>query len=248
MEQPGYKRPPITEAVVEIRFQRPLDANEAVKVSAGFEAQYPIESIVRNVKVAVGMPPEREEIPVAAINQQVGHRRSSLDLTEILVVWPQAFVLSQLAPYPGWEAFHGRFVRDWTVWKRVVGFRKVSRIGVRYINRIDIPFHGQPSMEESEFLNIYPHLPEGFPPTNAYGVQAVLPMNEIGCKLVLNSSVVPSPLLHHASLLLDQDIARELDPPQRDEEIYDLLDHIRAEKNRVFEACVTARARELFQR
>jgi uncharacterized protein (TIGR04255 family) len=91
-------------------------------------------------------------------------------------------------------------------------------------------------------------IPDEFGPTMAYGVQAVLPIHDMGCRLLLNSSVVPSPLLGHASLLLDQDIAKEIEPPQRDDQIYELLNEIRAKKNDVFEACITNKARELFNR
>jgi uncharacterized protein (TIGR04255 family) len=54
-------------------------------------------------------------------------------------------------------------------------------------------------------------------------------------------------LLEHGSFLLDLDIAREGDPPQNDEGIYDLLHQIRVKKNEVFEACVTNSARDSFQ-
>jgi uncharacterized protein (TIGR04255 family) len=83
---------------------------------------------------------------------------------------------------------------------------------------------------------------------DAYAVQAVLPLADIGCKLTLNSAAVPSPILDHSSFLFDQDIAREIDPPQSDEAIYDLLNEIRVQKNKFFEACITDRARALFNR
>jgi uncharacterized protein (TIGR04255 family) len=157
-------------------------------------------------------------------------------------------VISQLAPYPGWDGFFRRFVRDWTIWKKSAGYRKVGRVGVRYINRIDIPLAGRPVIEETEFLNVYPHIPKELGPTNAYGVQAVLPILDINCRLTLNSSVVPSPLLNHVSFIIDQDIAKEVDTPQSDENLYELLNAIRLKKNEIFEACITDRARELFQR
>jgi uncharacterized protein (TIGR04255 family) len=246
VEQP-YKRPPITEAIVEIRFATPIDADAIAKTGAAFRQFYPLEQIVKNVNVAVDVPVHDNDAPTAQINQETGHRRSSLDLTELVLMWPLTFVISQLAPYPGWDHFFARFVRDWTLWKKELGYRKISRIGVRYINRIDIPrVAGNPIIEEAEFLNVYPHLPEALGATFGYGVQAVLAIQDIGCKLVLNSSVVPSPLLNHASFLIDQDIAKEVEPPQRDEQLYELLKDIRVKKNSVFESCITDRARELF--
>ena len=79
-----------------------------------------------------------------------------------------------------------------------------------------------------------------------YAVQAQLHIADIGCDLTLNSSVVPSPLLGHRSFVIDQDIGKD-NPPQNDDGIYNLLNQIRVTKNRVFEACITDRARELFE-
>jgi uncharacterized protein (TIGR04255 family) len=162
------------------------------------------------------------------------------------LLWPAQFVVAQLAPYPGWIDFFGRFVRDWEVFKKATGYRKISRIGVRFINRLDIRIVGK-LIEESEYLNLGPKLPDSFGPFTAYGLQAQFPPDEAACRLTINSSSVPSPLLDHGSFLLDLDIARDRAPPQNDEEIYRLLHEIRVKKNAAFEACITAKARELFQ-
>ena len=62
-----------------------------------------------------------------------------------------------------------------------------------------------------------------------------------------NSGAVPSPLIGYKSYLLDFDIYKEPDPPQNDEDIYELLNRIRVKKNQVFDDCVTARAKEIFR-
>jgi uncharacterized protein (TIGR04255 family) len=170
-----------------------------------------------------------------------------MDQTELILLWPQSFIVAQLAPYPGWDNFFGRFARDWKTWKRGVGYRKVARVGVRFINRIDIPQVNR-VIEEADYLNAYAKLPDEFGPVIAYGVQAQFLPDDKGCRLTLNSASVPSPLLDHGSVLLDLDVGVETNPPQNDEDIYTLLNEMRAKKNAAFEACVTHRARELFQR
>jgi uncharacterized protein (TIGR04255 family) len=64
--------------------------------------------------------------------------------------------------------------------------------------------------------------------------------------ITINSGIVPPPLEGHLSIMLDIDVGRDHDLPQRDEGLLSLLQEFRIEKNRVFEACVTDRARELF--
>ncbi len=243
-EQP-YKQPPITEAVIEIRFATPADDPAVAKASADFKSYYPQEELITNVGVQLYLPSSPQIKTKAQTVEKRGRRRSSLDQTQLLLLWPENFVISQLAPYPGWDAFFDRFRRDWEMWKRAIGYRKISRVGVRYLNRIDIPLSG-PLIQHEHFLNIYPNIPEFLGPMSSYAVQAQLPLQDVGCNLTLNSGLVPSPVLSHASFLFDQDIAKEESPPQNDEGLYRLLNQIRIKKNTVFEACVTDKARELF--
>ncbi len=249
MTQSPYKSAPITEAVIEIKFANPLSEDLFASVSRKFNKHYLKHQNVQNLSVAVQIPTNQTETPKTAIDKELGHRLSSEDMTELIVLWPSTFMVSQLAPYPGWDVFFQRFVRDWAIWKRNVNFREVSRIGVRYINRIDIPKSkdGKP-LEYEAYLNVYPKVPDILGPVNAYAVQAGFPIEDIRCQLTLNSAVVAAPILDHVSFVMDQDIAREIDPPQSDEAIFALLNAIRIKKNVVFESCISDLARSLFER
>lgn len=246
MTQPSYSHAPITEAVIEIKIDSSLDQTEVKKVSAKFRTHYPQDQRIESVKVALHLANKTGNDLRTQVDRNIGHRHSSLDLTQLLVLFPSSLMVSQLAPYPGWDQFYRRFCRDWRIWKKAVGFKTISRIGVRYINRIDIPMV-EKNVEHEAYLNVYPKLPDFIDHVGGYAVQVVSSFEDIGCKLTLNSAVVPAPILDHASFIVDQDIAREIDPPQSDRAIFQLLNKIRAKKNAVFEACVTDRARKLFQ-
>jgi uncharacterized protein (TIGR04255 family) len=242
-EQP-YKRPPIIEAVIGLRFADPIDSATLDKVSSALKPFYPREDILKGVQFQM-----RLDATSAASQsiEQIGYRLSSPDQTHLLILTPTppSLTMSQLAPYPGWDQFFARFCRDWDAWKKSVGYRKVIRVGVRYINRIDIPT-AEPVLYEEQFLNVYPDIPEVLGPMMQYALQTQLSITDIGCILTLNSSVVPSPLIGHRSFVIDLDIAKD-SPPQNDDAIYELISRIRIAKNRVFEACITDRARELFE-
>jgi uncharacterized protein (TIGR04255 family) len=244
-EQP-YKRPPITEAVIALTFSEAIEARDLDKADSNFGRLYPHHQDARNLNVQVLMPPTSNLQPDTTINKdEIGHRRSSDDQTQIVILWPTLFVFSQLAPYPGWDDFLGRFVRDWALLKKIVGYRKISRVGVRYINRIDIPITGEVTHYE-EFLNLYPQIPDKLGPVFAYGIQTQLSFPEIDGRITINSASVPSPLLDNASFIFDQDLYKESNIPQVEEGLYKLLNEIHVKKNAVFEACITDRARELF--
>ena len=230
-----------------MRFATALSPAEVEKASNRMSSLYPSDQPLWNLGVALAVPQGVTQEVTSQVNKELGHRRSTPDILEIALIWPSAFIVSQLAPYPGWDIFFARFARDWKVWKRASVFRRVIQIGVRYINRIDVPIKDE-IIEESEFLNVYPRIPASFGHLNGYGVQTRLYRKDIDCNLSVNSSAVPSPLLGHGSFLLDIDIFMTNNPPQNDADIYELLNTIRGKKNETFEACITNRARELFQK
>lgn len=181
-------------------------------------------------------------------HQSAGYRATSLDSADILIISTLNFLVSRLAPYMGWESFYARASRDWEVWKRVAGYRRVQRIGVRYINRIDIPCEAGQKIQLEDYFTCYPEAPEvtGFPGLARYAMQLILPSGPEGCSLMINGASVPSPLVNHASFLLDLDISKEGDAPQNDDQVWALIDRTRDHKNRAFESCITDRARALF--
>jgi uncharacterized protein (TIGR04255 family) len=216
-EQP-YKQPPITEAVIELRFATPIDPDDIAKVSADLRSFYPLQHAITDVRVHLNLPSGPQAVTTAHPIETHGNRLSTENQDQIDLVWPQVFTCTQLAPYPGWDTFFQRFCRDWGVWKRTLGYRRITRIGVRYINRIDIPATVS-IVEHEEYLNVYPHVPEMFQGLTAYSVVAQSRLSEIGCMLTLNSSSAPSPLLGHVAFIIDQDIFKEGDLPQNDNHI-----------------------------
>ncbi len=244
-----YNSPPIVEAVIGINFENELKDKEVTSISKKFASYYSSNQSIKNVAVnlEIDQAKKSSKTPNTTYTETLGRKLSYNDMTELLVIWPSTFTFSQLAPYSGWDDFFGRFVRDWKIWKRANKYRKISRIGVRYINRIDIPFSDS-EIKHEEFLNIYPKVPGIIPTLDAYSINIVAKLSHIGCNLKINSSVVPPPLLNHTSFLIDQDIHISSSLPQKDDDIYALLNLIRIEKNKVFESCISDKARELFQK
>jgi uncharacterized protein (TIGR04255 family) len=104
-----------------------------------------------------------------------------------------------------------------------------------------------PTVAHEAYLRFFAQTPEELGPVASYGAQAAFRSNAVDGLVTVNSGVVPSPLERHLSIMLDIDLGREHNVPQNDADLFALLHAFRAEKNRVFEACITDRARELFQ-
>jgi uncharacterized protein (TIGR04255 family) len=236
----GYPNPPITEAVIEMRFAGALKDDDRRKAATKFKAHYPNEGL--HVRPTFLLDLHEKAIQVA--EEQV-IRRSNRDENEIVLIGSNNFIVSQLAVYPGWSYFFDRFKRDWSLWRKQVGYRRIERIGVRYINRIDIPVENGIVRHEC-YLNIYIQMPPVLDRVAEYSLQAEVHLPDLQCTAKVNSASVPSPLPESIAFVLDVDIGRTIDVPQKDDEIYDFLAQVRLKKNEIFEACVTDAARERF--
>ena len=242
MPQIDYDSPPITEAVIEIRFSRPHAKTKLKSAIKSFSRIYSNYSPQENYNVEVGV---HKSGPAINATTQITHRFSSSDMTEQLTLKQSNFLFSQLAPYQGWEHFIRRFSRDFKEWVKIIGYKQIIQIGVRYINRLDIPETSKPLIPK-RFLNIYPTLPRVLGNAKSHAVQAIFSLDEIESLLNINSAIVNSPLARHISLIVDQDIIRKENPPQNAEGIISFLNEVRVKKNEIFESCVTENSRKLF--
>jgi uncharacterized protein (TIGR04255 family) len=238
-----YKRPPITEAVIELRFARAADHRNVEKAAKRIRDEYFYSDPENSVQVKFDMATQKADFET----QWTGIKLSSLDRTDVLFFRTLSFACSRLAPYTSWEAFRDRAARGWDVWRKTAGSTELARIGVRYINRIDVPLEGTGRIQVENYLRVLPQLPDKLgDPMSTYAMQVVLPLGSDDCGLVLNSGTVPSPLVGFASFILDLDVFREASLPRRDDELWALLDKIRDHKNRLFESCITDAARVIF--
>ncbi len=245
MDDFQYIRPPIVEAVIELKFESGVDDVELGKLSKKYGQHYTHVEQRDNYSfdVHVGNENPRTDTMV-----ERDYRLTSQDMSQILILGQSVFTLSQLPPYTNWNNFITRFERDWKIRLRHVGFKPMSRIGVRYINRIDIPRPKDEIINENEYLNIYPKHPEQLNPLLSYSINSRSELTSIGSLLTINSAVVQSPIPEHISIVVDTDIARSNSLPQNTDDILEYLHSVRHEKNKIFESCITDKTRELFNK
>ncbi len=234
----NYIRPPITESVVEFRFADETSFEVIQKRVDKFKRFYPQET--HNVEFTG----EMSEKGFSGKHEVVGVRLASKDELQILMINKSNFIISQLAPYPGWSVFSSRVARDLDLFTDVFGRKKINRIGVRYINRLDIPLE---SLSVDNYLNVWPALPYlGPSQSKSFALQSTQILEEENLGVTLQSATVDSPVPKAESVVLDIDIFTNSDVPMRNDAIVKLLDAMRTTKNKVFEASITDKARELF--
>ncbi len=173
-------------------------------------------------------------------------RLASEDETQVAVIGAASLGVSRMAPYAGWAELFARFEADWADLKRVVGYKKVERVGVRYINRIDLPMDDSGRVEHEDYLNLHINLPKDFPDLTNYLMAMDFNLIDVDCSCHVITGPIPPAIIGSVSFLLDIDVFRTDNLPQKDGSIAELLQTIRAKKNNLFETFVTDKCRELF--
>jgi uncharacterized protein (TIGR04255 family) len=154
------------------------------------------------------------------------------------------FTFSRLAPYESWNRFCAEARRLWQIYRDCLKPAEVTRLAVRYLNRLDLP--GE-HVEIKDFLLTAPEIAPGLPQTLAgFFMQLQLPIEDLRCKVLLNETIVEPVKSGTVSVVLDIDLFRTENLPQDEESIWNLYEQLHVKKNDIFEACITNRARELF--
>ena len=239
---PTYAKPPIVEAIVEIRIAS-MAAEDAIKgIEATFKKKYPRVEHQQAVTVAITPTGSTSSARFEAL------RFSKLDQSEIAVIRRSSFSRSMLPPYQGFQAFKTSIMDDWTACRPVYRGCTISRIGTRYLNRIDIPTHGQSSLNLIDYVRISVALPDfGYGPLIGQSLNAALPLGDARKTANLNFATVPSALIDHLALLVDIEVFQDKDLPQQTTEIFEDLDDFQHYKNELFERIITDRTRELIR-
>ena len=72
-------------------------------------------------------------------------------------VGPNLVAVNHLKPYSNWETFKQMIARSLEAYKKVADPQAINRIGLRYINRIEIP--DQRKVEIEDYVLAVPQVP-----------------------------------------------------------------------------------------
>jgi uncharacterized protein (TIGR04255 family) len=173
--------------------------------------------------------------------ERVGHIFRTQDGRRFIQSRLNGFSYSVIPPYDRWESFSGEAWTNWTNYKTVAQPVKTTRIGVRYVNRIDVP---SASIEIKDYLrtavDVSPYLPQA---VSSYFLQVVVPVSRFNASATITSTLAPPPAENMTSLILDIDIWRivelSLDSTEGNDSLREQLESLRVVKNYVFESCIT---------
>jgi len=170
---------------------------------------------------------------------------SSMDQRQIFQARIDGFTFSRLAPYDRWESFRDEARRLWAAYRMIAQPERVTRIAVRYVNRLDLPL---PLRDFKDYLRtvpeVSPALPQGL--TNFF-MQLHIPQDDLDAMLLLNQAMIPPAHGGVVSVVLDIDLFRSKDLPDDDDSMWGIFEQLHTRKNDIFEGCITDLTRELIR-
>jgi len=238
-----YKNPPVIEVVCDFRLTPetrwdltvPGLLYEKLKVSFPHKEQ----RVLQEVELTQG--PE-------GLQQHIRTRERMLFFTEdrkmIVQVGTGLLVINVLKPYPHWEGFRPRIEMAWKSLQETIDVQGLERIGLRYINHIELPSQ---SAGLAEYFEFYPSVGQRLPQQVASFLAAVEFSFADGrdhCRVQFTSIPASG---DKSSFMLDIDyfLARP-----RAVEVADTLAWVEEAHSRVeevFEGCITDSLRKMFQ-
>lgn len=247
-EYPHLSKAPIVEAVIDFRGKLPsdfkLDAFQPLRTQLaqdypGFEEQQIVQQTIKHEAGSAAEVSTR-------FSGLHGYRLLSRDGKNVVQLRRDGFTFSRLSPYTRWDEV---FAEAWRLWSLYVDAAKpveVSRIAVRYINRMLFPL---PFSNPEEYLKAPPMTAEGWPTEmRAFLSRVVMyePKSDVSVNVI--QALEPQvPGQSDVAIIFDIDAYEDLSLPRDDVTIAERFGKLRDMKNRVFFKGLTTKAIDLFR-
>ncbi len=249
---PTYKKPPVREAIVDIRIPR-LPATSLSKLDelhGQLIHQYP----GKNTAYAFEGQWEMREATISSSQKSlgpVGYYFTSSDEKQTLQFRLDGYTFHRLKPnpeegWPGWQSLRKQAKSAWELYVAETNPQEVTRLAIRYINQVVIP---TTSIELDDYFTATPQVPKRFhyQDISNFFSRVAIPIHDLGATAVLTHAPSPRPFPNTVTVILDIEVFRDQKAPLDSDSIWETLDQFRDTKNSVFEESLRAKAKKLFK-
>jgi uncharacterized protein (TIGR04255 family) len=239
-----YKSPPLVEALCEFQFaSENWDWTIPGLIYQEIKTRFPQKRQVNRV-----------EFEIASLQGQVSQQVKgnadrmhflNADNTALVQVGPDLLAVNHLQPYPHWENFRPLISEMFGVYQRIANPKSLKRIGLRFINRIEIP---EKSFQISDFFMLEPRLPNEVPHQfKTVFMRVEIPYFTDPGLLILTFGSVDSDQPDKSAFILDLDFATLPDTQLSFDGCENWIESAHTNIETFFEACITEKLRGLFQ-
>lgn len=240
-----YQKPPLIEALCEFQFaDGEWDWTIPGLVYQQIKDQFPTKRQASTVEFEVQADPDQVSQRLKGGLGRLQFARA--DETALVQVGPQLLVINQLQPYPRWSQFKPLILATLEVYRQIARPAGFRRVGLRYVNHIQIPAD---SVDLSIYFNFGPRLPAPMAadPIRSLLLRADLDQESHRGHLVLTLATAPGEGPGKPALILDLDFATTRAQDIALEGIDDWIEQAHNRIETAFEASITDQLRSLFE-
>jgi len=246
-EYPILRNAPITEALIDfrIKIKDGFDAGQIEELHDVISGQYPDKKARHRLEGRFEF--KKGEKPVSLSTETVdGHIFTSADKKQVFQARIDGFTFNRLKPYDRWETFREEAQRLWHLFRDLIS-PEIVRVGLRYINKFDIPLFPQPLRDFNEYLTAAPIVPEGLPQgVSSFLTRVVIQNQEIDAAAIITQAFEQIIDPKFIPIILDIDAFKQKDRIG-EEEAWQALEDLRLFKNAIFFSSITEKTKELFK-
>ncbi len=243
-----YKSPPITEAILDIRASLPSDVTIEHLLTYHEEIKnlYPEKEQRMSWTGGFEFKPGSAPKIAAPSGGPDGYFFRSPSNSKIVQFRRDGFTFNKLKPYAKWEALRSEAKVHWERYLQIARPYEVTRLALRYINKIQIPL---PFKDFKEYVLTIPDIAPGLP--NAMSnmiMQLVIPNNQIDATANITETIEPTKAgQSFLVFIFDIDVYRKVALKPDDGKIWAILEELRVFKNQIFKKSLTDKCKELFK-
>jgi uncharacterized protein (TIGR04255 family) len=236
-EFPHLSKAPIVEAALDIRVVPSVKWDET-SLQSELKQRLPDFPKVENMRqTRYQITPGQPDSPKVEDFGCIGFKLHSSDKLHIAQFNKGAFVFSRLQPYENWQQFSGEALRLWVIYCKLLKPKEVTRIGLRFINRIAI------KQEKVELADYYKYPPKSLEELNwtltGYLHHDVMQIPETSYAVNLIKTVQNVPGAGEIGLILDIDVFTGEGFEYNELHLKRFLEEMRWVKNKIFFSSLT---------
>lgn len=235
-----YKNPPLIEVLCEFRFQETRTHSNIIlgRLYEQIEKDFPTIETHRGIDVQA-----EEGTTSPAIVMEERTRFVSKDRTRLIQVGPGLLVANQLKPYKDYPSFRSFIEETMSVYRKVAKPAGLQRIGLRYINRIEMI----PDQPLEEVFHIGFRIPEEFESfPDPYLLRTEFTYREERDKLIVIFTTAPPQEDSPSAVMLDFDYIL-VRPHEVNDKLLEWMDEAHERIEDAFHACLTESTLNAFE-
>ncbi|MBN2568116.1 MAG: TIGR04255 family protein [Deltaproteobacteria bacterium] len=240
------KNAPIAEAVLEIMVQLKdgFEITNLKTIHDQIKERYPEIKERKYVKGGLDLHDKGKPILLPTTGGTDGFILRSPTEKKVIQTRVDGFAFNKLNPYENWSTFSKESRELWKLYLSIANPIKISRISLRYINRIEVPL---PISDFSEFILTNPEIAPGLPQgVSNFFMRFEILKEDIPANAVIIVAMEQPTASNKLPLILDIDVICNHDYTNSMDKMWDDFEKLRNLKNEFFFKSITQKTRELF--